>query len=95
MLSPQGLSNKKPPLLSEAESGGSMSLEDMQAMGFRVILSENIQERFAILDKEIVWYGSLDFLGKEDAEDNLMRIQSKEAAEELLAIAVSRNITQR
>jgi len=25
MLSPQGLSNKKPPLLSEAESGGSMS----------------------------------------------------------------------
>lgn len=70
-------------------------IEDMQAMGFRVILSENIQERFAILDKEIVWYGSLDFLGKEDAEDNLMRIQSKEAAEELLAIAVSRNITQR
>ena len=26
MLSPKGLSNKKPPLLSEAESGGSMSL---------------------------------------------------------------------
>jgi len=69
-------------------------IEDMQAMGFRVILSENIQDRFAILDKEIVWYGSLDFLGKEDAEDNLMRIDSKEAAEELLAIAVSRNITQ-
>lgn len=67
----------------------------MQAMGFRVILSENIQDRFAIIDREIVWYGSLDFLGKEDAEDNLMRIDSKEAAEELLAIAVSRNITQR
>ena len=60
----------------------------MQLAGLRVVISENVQDRFAVIDKEIVWYGSLDFLGKEDAEDNLMRIESGEAAEEVLAIAV-------
>ena len=65
-------------------------IEEMQVAGFRVVVSENIQDRFAVIDKETVWYGSLDFLGKEDAEDNLMRIDSREAAEEVLAIAVSR-----
>lgn len=65
-------------------------IEEMQLAGLRVVISENVQDRFAVIDKEIVWYGSLDFLGKEDAEDNLMRIESGEAAEEVLAIAVSR-----
>ena len=65
-------------------------IEDMRALGFYVVLSENIQDRFAIIDGDIVWYGSLDFLGKEDAEDNLMRVESREAAEELLAISASR-----
>ena len=65
-------------------------IEELQLAGFRVVVSEIVQDRFAIIDKEIVWYGSMDFLGKEDAEDILMRIDSKEAAEEVLAIAVSR-----
>lgn len=39
-----------------------------------------------IIDMEIVWYGSMNFLGKEDSEDNLMRICSKEIASELLEL---------
>jgi len=65
-------------------------IEEMQSLGFHIVLSENVQDRFVLIDKEIVWYGSLDFLGKEDADDNLMRIVSREAAEELLAIAAGR-----
>ena len=65
-------------------------IKEMQLAGFRVVVSENVQDRFAVIDNEIVWYGSMDLLGKEDAEDILMRIESKEAAEEVLAIAVSR-----
>ena len=65
-------------------------IEEMQSLGFHVVLSENVQDHFVLIDKEIVWYGSLDFLGKEDADDNLMRIASREAAEELLAIAAGR-----
>ena len=33
---------------------------------------------------EIVWYGSMNMLWKEDAEDNLMRVCSKDIAAELL-----------
>ncbi len=31
-----------------------------------------------------MWYGSVNFLSKEDAEDNLMRVCSGKIAEELL-----------
>ena len=37
-----------------------------------------------MIDKETVWYGSVNLLSKEDAEDNLMRVCSKEIADQLL-----------
>ena len=37
-----------------------------------------------MIDDEIVWYGSVNLLSKEDIEDNLMRVCSKEIAAELL-----------
>ena len=39
---------------------------------------------YTIIDREIVWYGSMNFLSKEDAEDNMMRVCSGKIAEELL-----------
>ena len=39
-------------------------IEEMLSFGFQVVVSENIQDKFAIIDNEIVWYGSVDFLGK-------------------------------
>ncbi len=43
-----------------------------------------MHEHFAIIDKEIVWYGSVNLLSAEKEEDNLMRVQSMEIAQELL-----------
>ena len=40
-------------------------IKEMQLAGFRVVVSENVQDRFAVIDNEIVWYGSMDLLGKE------------------------------
>ena len=37
-------------------------------------------------DNEIVWYGSMNLLSIEDAEDNIMRVKSKNIAAELLEI---------
>ncbi len=34
----------------------------------------------------MAWYGSMNFLGKEDSEDNLIRVCSKEIAAELLEL---------
>jgi len=58
--------------------------ERMRKVGFEMNLVEDYCEHYCIVDKEIVWYGSMNFLGKEDAEDNLMRICSQTIAAELM-----------
>ena len=39
---------------------------------------------FAVIDETVVWYGSMNLLSREDVEDNIMRLESREIAEELL-----------
>lgn len=58
--------------------------ERMRKAGFYVQLVEEFCEHYVIVDDEIVWYGSMNFLSKEDAEDNLMRVCSKSIAAELM-----------
>ena len=50
----------------------------------RQTIAEESCEHYAVIDNEIVWYGSMNLLSKEDAEDNLMRVCSKDIAAELL-----------
>lgn len=59
-------------------------LERMRKAGIELCPMGSLSEHFAIIDHRIVWYGSMNFLGKEDVEDNLMRIENPDAAEELL-----------
>lgn len=59
-------------------------MEEMRQAGFQVRLVDDNCEHYTIVDREIVWYGSMNFLSKEDAEDNLMRVCSGKIAEELL-----------
>lgn len=61
--------------------------EQLMNYGFDVMCSDTVSEHFAIIDKSIVWYGSMNFLGREDVDDNLMRIEDIEVASELLEIA--------
>lgn len=58
--------------------------ERMRRNGFEMNLVEDYCQHYCIVDQEIVWYGSMNFLGKEDNEDNLMRVCSKTIAAELL-----------
>ena len=51
-----------------------------------VHLKEHMHEHFAIIDDEIVWYGSMNLLSRAKADDNLMRVRNKEAAIELFEI---------
>ena len=59
-------------------------LERLRRAGFEIRFREENCEHFAVIDREIVWYGSINLLSKEDAEDNLMRVCSREIAAELL-----------
>ena len=59
-------------------------MERLRKADFEIRLVEESCEHYAVIDNEIVWYGSVNLLSKEDAEDNLMRVCSKDIAAELL-----------
>ena len=59
-------------------------MERLRKAGFEIKLVEESCEHYAVIDNELVWYGSMNLLSKEDAEDNLMRVCSKDIAAELL-----------
>ena len=61
-------------------------MERLRRAGFEIRLAEESCEHFAVIDGEIVWYGSMNLLSKEDADDNLMRVSSKDIAAELLEL---------
>lgn len=67
-------------------------MERLRKAGFEIKLVEDTCEHFAVIDKEIVWYGSMNLLSKEEADDNLMRVCSKEIAAELLEMTFGGNI---
>lgn len=41
-------------------------------------------EHFTVVDQKIVWYGNMNFLSKEDMEDNFMRMVSGDIAAEVM-----------
>ena len=65
-------------------------LERLRKAGFEIRLVEDSCEHYAVIDHEIVWYGSMNLLSKEDVDDNLMRVCSKEIAAELLEMTFGR-----
>lgn len=47
---------------------------------------EETCEHFAVIEQNVVWYGSMELLAKTDVEDNLMRVRSGKIAVELLEL---------
>ena len=58
----------------------------LEKCAVKVRLQDYMHEHFAIIDGQIVWYGSMNLLSRAKADDNLMRVESKDAAQELLEI---------
>ena len=53
-----------------------------------------MHEHYAIIDEEIVWYGSMNLLSGEKEDDNLMRVVSKEIAQEIMEITFGKNMQE-
>ena len=67
--------------------------EDMRQAGFYMKIVEDSCEHFAIVDQEIVWYGNINFLSKAKLEDSIMRVQSKDIANELMELTFEKGVT--
>lgn len=63
-------------------------IREMQQAGIHVMTKAEVEERFAVIDDELVWHGGMNLLGKVDVWDNLMRIKDYKVAAELLEIAL-------
>lgn len=61
----------------------------LRQLGIRVLTKAEVEERFAVIDDELVWHGGMNLLGKVDVWDNLMRIKDHQVAAELLEIALA------
>ena len=59
----------------------------MKISGIQVVIKDEVDEHFAVIDEELVWHGGMNLLGKEDVWDNLIRIKSAVVAEELLELS--------
>jgi phosphatidylserine/phosphatidylglycerophosphate/cardiolipin synthase-like enzyme len=55
-------------------------------VGIKVRQEPIMHEHYAIIDGEIVWYGSMNLLSGEKEDDNLMRVVSREIAQEIMEI---------
>lgn len=63
-------------------------VQEMEESGIYVIVKDEVAEHFAVIDDELVWHGGMNLLGRVDAWDNLMRVNSFQVAAELLEIAL-------
>ena len=59
-------------------------MESIRKAGIRLLYVEDMCRQYAVIDRRVVWHGSVNFLGKEDIEDNLIRITDKDIAAQLL-----------
>ncbi len=55
----------------------------LEEKGTAVILQPKVYQRYAVIDKNILWYGGINFLGFDKAANGTMRLCSAELAEEL------------
>ena len=60
--------------------------EDMRKAGSYIKTVEEFCDHFAIIDQEIVWYGNINLLAKDKEDDSIMRICSKEIANEMMEL---------
>ena len=63
-------------------------IKQMEKAEIQVILRDEVNEHFALIDDELVWHGGMNLLGKEDVWDNLIRIKSASVAAELLELSL-------
>jgi len=62
-------------------------IQRMESSGIKVRKLNKYRERFAVIDRSLVWYGSMNLLSNEKDDDSLMRINNPAIAEELLEFA--------
>lgn len=60
--------------------------EWLRRVGVQVVVKENLSLHVTVIDKSLIWYGSVNYLGYNVEEDNAIRISDMEISEEVLGL---------
>lgn len=60
------------------------AIDLLQQNNIHVICSPKVYHRYAVIDRQLVWYGGINYLGFEKAAQGAMRLSSTELAKELI-----------
>lgn len=60
-------------------------VKSLKNAGVQVFIKENLSQKIAVLDKKVLWYGSVNFLGFSEQDDCCMRIFSPQIVSEVEA----------
>ena len=62
------------------------AVDALQSAGAEVILHRGLQQRYAVLDERIVWYGNVDLLAFGRRDTDVLRFENADIAGELLSL---------
>ena len=57
---------------------------EIEATAVRMIFKPRIHQKFAVIDKKLTWYGSINLLSFGYSEESIMRLESSSIAQELM-----------
>ncbi|GHV35389.1 hypothetical protein FACS18949_13270 [Clostridia bacterium] len=63
-------------------------IETLSVSGIQVVEKLNLHQRFAVIDQNIVWYGSINLLAYGTTDESIMRFENADIAGELLDILI-------
>lgn len=66
-------------------------IKSLENAGIQVVIKENLSQKIAVIDKKVLWYGSVNFLGFSEQDDCCMRISSAQIASEVEAEIIKKN----
>ena len=61
-----------------------MLIQALSDSGIHVITKSNIHQKFATIDQNVVWYGSINLMSYGTAKERIMRFENMDIAGELL-----------
>ena len=59
----------------------------LEQIGVTVIKHKELQQRYAVIDESVVWYGSVDFLAFGRKDTDVLRFENADIAGELLELS--------
>ena len=65
----------------------------MKNIGVKIVVKESLSLHIAIIDKSLIWYGSINYLGCNTKEDNAIRISETDVVENAMEILYAHDKT--